>query len=593
MGATKSAPVPGGGNTTGGGPAGGAPLPSLPAKTTPPPSLGDAMLGDLSSGALKLSAPVGPGAANIPDDVLRVESVLKRADILARPAGKIFGDHTAAAIKTAQKRLNDDARVDLGKSPLKLDGLVNPDGPTHAATRKLAGGVLAEPSPVTPKPQPPKPGTAAVAPSLAAPGGVLEQRQRQTLAQTVKRVAKGVPKPAPDLSGDDFSALQRLAGGLKTTTHPGPAARDIADAFRATPEAAANEFRIVRDELAKGGTAAQVNNLTAGVRAELSPEERGRFDQLVGNGGRGEKPPAARTMELRPEDYLDKNGDPLDPARHGQPAFDKPGHVWDNGRWRRETPAEAAIRKDTPLGKNNAGDDRKSGSGGDSGSGAREPEAKYGGAQGGPPPWPKDDGNNPVFNRYRERLKPFEGKFADRKVDPGGPTQKGISQRFLDKLNKLHPEWKLPEKSKKLNDKQVSGIYRSEFFDKPKIQKVQDIPGINKQAQELPEQLFDAGVQHGPKQAGQWLQQSLDERLGTDLRVPDKNGNLVYDGNVGPKTRAAIGQAIKEGKIQAINDAMVDRRVVFMRKLPKFKSNPGWLPRANSFRIQKRNRTRE
>ncbi len=200
---------------------------------------------------------------------------------------------------------------------------------------------------------------------------------------------------------------------------------------------------------------------------------------------------------------------------------------------------------------------------------------------------PKDDGNNLTFNKFRERLRPREKGFVNNPKDPGGPTQKGVSQKLLNKLNKQHPEWKLPQNSEDLNEKQIRGIYRSEFFDKPKIQKVQDIPGINKHAPELPEQLFDAGVLHGPKRAVQWLQQSLDECLGTDLRVPDKNGNLVYDGNAGPKTRAAITQATKSGKIQAVNDAMVDRRVDFMRKLPKFKVNPGWIPRANSFQIQK------
>ena len=72
-------------------------------------------------------------------------------------------------------------------------------------------------------------------------------------------------------------------------------------------------------------------------------------------------------------------------------------------------------------------------------------------------------------------------------------------------MNEKHPEWDLPKDSKDLKPGQIDGIYRSEFFDKPKIQKVQDIPGIQKHASELPEQLFDAGVQHGPKREGQRL----------------------------------------------------------------------------------------
>lgn len=100
-----------------------------------------------------------------------------------------------------------------------------------------------------------------------------------------------------------------------------------------------------------------------------------------------------------------------------------------------------------------------------------------------------------------------------------------------------------------------------------------------------PEQLFNTGVLHGSDTAGRLVQQSLDEVLGTDLRETDESGDKVYDGNVGPKTRAAIDQAIQEGKIEEVNDRMVDKRIEFMRTLPNFSENPGWIPRAKQFRI--------
>ncbi len=206
---------------------------------------------------------------------------------------------------------------------------------------------------------------------------------------------------------------------------------------------------------------------------------------------------------------------------------------------------------------------------------------------GGPAPktYPTDDGRNPIFKRFRKILAAIEGGFVDRKTDLGGPTNKGISQKFLDSLNRQHPEWKLPKKTRNLTDDHIDGIFRSEFFDRPKIQDVVDIPDLMQQAPQLPEQLFDAGVLHGTEAAGTLLQKSLDEHLGTDLRVT-KNGKKVYDGNVGPLTRAAIARAIKEGKIKAVNDTMVQKRLQFMRNLPIFKNNPGWVPRANSFKIQ-------
>jgi len=96
-------------------------------------------LDNLASGLFGIGDPVGPGAANTPDDVFDVESVLGNAGLLDRPPGRVFGNDTAAAIHTAQGALNSRHAATPGFTPLKPDGLVNPNGPTHAATRHLAG----------------------------------------------------------------------------------------------------------------------------------------------------------------------------------------------------------------------------------------------------------------------------------------------------------------------------------------------------------------------------------------------------------------------------------------------------------------------
>ncbi len=201
---------------------------------------------------------------------------------------------------------------------------------------------------------------------------------------------------------------------------------------------------------------------------------------------------------------------------------------------------------------------------------------------------PRDDGRNPNFTRFRQSLKQWEGGFANRSliVDPGGPTQKGISQKFLNDLNKQHPKWGLPKASKNLTDAQIDGIYRKEFFDKPNIQKVVDIPGLQQQAPKLAGQLFDSGVLHGTAQAGKLLQQSLDQVLGTDLKVTDDQGRKFYDGIVGSGTRAVIGQAVRNGKAPAVNDLMVSKRVALMRTLSNFPANPNWMSRAESFKTR-------
>ncbi len=111
-----------------------------------------------------------------------------------------------------------------------------------------------------------------------------------------------------------------------------------------------------------------------------------------------------------------------------------------------------------------------------------------------------------------------------------------------------------------------------------------DIPGLQGQAPKLAEQLFDSGVLHGTVKAGKFLQQSLDQVLGTDLRVTDAQGRKAYDGIVGSETRAAIARAVRDGRAAAVNDVMVSNRLAFMRTLPILKNNPGWIPRAESFK---------
>ena len=64
--------------------------------------------------------------------------------------------------------------------------------------------------------------------------------------------------------------------------------------------------------------------------------------------------------------------------------------------------------------------------------------------------WPIDDKSDPDFNRFRENLEFWEGELANRppEEDPGGPTNKGLSQEPLDLINDTHPEWGLREETK-------------------------------------------------------------------------------------------------------------------------------------------------
>ena len=191
-----------------------------------------------------------------------------------------------------------------------------------------------------------------------------------------------------------------------------------------------------------------------------------------------------------------------------------------------------------------------------------------------------------LFELYRQRLAPIEGGFANRSAsaDPGGRTNKGLSQSLLDLLLKK-PQYKhYPSDTALLSDSQIDFIFREEFFRRLRVWELAQIPNLLQQAPQLPEQIFDSGIQHGIDNIGKWLQEALDETLGTDLRTV-VNGKLEYDGIIGSGTRKVVEQAVKAGKIAEVNDLIVDKRVAYMRSLPNAGSNPGWFPRAEAFRI--------
>ena len=195
-------------------------------------------------------------------------------------------------------------------------------------------------------------------------------------------------------------------------------------------------------------------------------------------------------------------------------------------------------------------------------------------------------GADQLFNNFRSNLRKREGGYANRprSEDTGGPTLKGISQDTLDGLRKMPQYSQILPNVRDLTDAQIEKILRQEYFDRPQIDKLAAVPGLQSAAPKLIEQIFDVGVLHGSGDAGVWLQQSLDKFLGTDLRVLDnKTGKMIYDGIIGSKTRAAVSLAVQRNQIREVNNDIVTKRILYMRRLPKFPSNPGWIPRAQSF----------
>jgi hypothetical protein len=120
---------------------------SIKPATTTASSRRSSFLNNLTGNDFGLSAPVGPvgsGAANRPDDVFKVETVLDGAGLLARKPGRAFGNDTQKAITTAQQSFNTTHAKRLGVTSLKEDGLVNPGGPTQSATRDLATSLIGD-----------------------------------------------------------------------------------------------------------------------------------------------------------------------------------------------------------------------------------------------------------------------------------------------------------------------------------------------------------------------------------------------------------------------------------------------------------------
>ncbi|MEC7702381.1 MAG: glycosyl hydrolase 108 family protein [Pseudomonadota bacterium] len=191
---------------------------------------------------------------------------------------------------------------------------------------------------------------------------------------------------------------------------------------------------------------------------------------------------------------------------------------------------------------------------------------------------------NDIFGEYRARLEPREGGYADRpkSEDPAGATMKGVSQATLEAMRKIHPEWNLPEKTIDLTDQETNTVFRDEYFERPKIDKLANVPGLKESGSKIAEHVFDSGVLHGPADAGRWLQESLDEVTGTDLKTNREDGGAYYDGNIGPATRQAVEAAVRSGKIKEVGKLYAQKREEFMRGLDNFDSNKGgWLARKN------------
>lgn len=154
-----------------------------------------------------------------------------------------------------------------------------------------------------------------------------------------------------------------------------------------------------------------------------------------------------------------------------------------------------------------------------------------------------------------------EGGYVKNKNDPGGATNKGITQLTYDTYRRS--VGRLPQPVMLITEKEVSDIYRMDYWNRTKC----DI--LNSPIDLI---IFDAAVNCGPKQASIFLQRSL----GVDP-----------DGIIGNKTIEAFDNDIKSGMLDELVNNLIEQRRSYYKSICQSKPGlvvflNGWMNRINA-----------
>ena len=172
-----------------------------------------------------------------------------------------------------------------------------------------------------------------------------------------------------------------------------------------------------------------------------------------------------------------------------------------------------------------------------------------------------------AFARGLEFVLRWEGGFVDDPDDPGGRTNKGVTQKTYDKWRKA--KGLLSEDVLNITDQEVHAIYLQDYWRKVVQTWYPDNLAIA---------LFDSAVNMGPRRAVSMLQHAINEtRTGQNIGV---------DGIAGNQTYTALRDCISSGAQSALLDAYVKvRRGVYHgivdRRPRSAKFLNGWLNRLN------------
>ena len=160
---------------------------------------------------------------------------------------------------------------------------------------------------------------------------------------------------------------------------------------------------------------------------------------------------------------------------------------------------------------------------------------------------------NNNFNHCLDLVLVHEGGYVNHPKDPGGATNRGVTQAVYDAYRKTRGRG--AQSVKFITDEEVNAIYKFQYWDRV-------------QGDLLPAGLdyavFDFAVNSGVGRASKYLQAVL---------------GVAQDGQIGARTLAAI-----TNPSNAIN-ALCDRRMSFLRNLRTFLTfGKGWTRRVTDVR---------
>lgn len=159
------------------------------------------------------------------------------------------------------------------------------------------------------------------------------------------------------------------------------------------------------------------------------------------------------------------------------------------------------------------------------------------------------------FDAALARVLVSEGGYVNNPKDPGGATNKGITQRVYNLYrNRLNLSG---QSVQSITDAEVRQIYKEQYWD---VAKCDSLPvGISYC-------VFDGDVNSGVSQSTKWLQRAC---------------GITVDGTIGPNTITAANEAEPD----ALIDAICDRRLNYLKALSGWKYfGKGWTSRVEHVR---------